>query len=123
MHRLVRLVSASCLSLQVLEELRAEAAEAEARRLRRKERSERIPTAPKKTQDPILFQAITRDWDEKMSLEERRGARAAARKVRWDSGHAAVGEWRIPMWLTPLATQWTDGQAIRLLRPGCTTVC
>jgi hypothetical protein len=66
---------------QLLESLRAEAAEAERKRLIRKQRSERIPTAPKRTQDPVLFQAITRKWDEKMTQEELRGARATARKV------------------------------------------
>jgi hypothetical protein len=68
--------------LQLLEELKAEAAEAERKRLLRKERSERIPAAPRGSQDPIIFQAITRKWDEKMSKEELKGARAAARKVR-----------------------------------------
>lgn len=29
----------------------------------------------------MIFQALTREWDEKTSLEEKRGARAAARKV------------------------------------------
>jgi rRNA-processing protein FCF1 len=67
--------------LQLLEQLKAEANEAERKRLLRKARSERIPTAPNKKQDPVLFQALTREWDEKRSLEELRGARAAARQV------------------------------------------
>eukprot|EP00878_Enallax_costatus_P015287 GHUV01016006.1.p1 GENE.GHUV01016006.1~~GHUV01016006.1.p1 ORF type:complete len:429 (+),score=108.73 GHUV01016006.1:247-1533(+) len=57
------------------------AEEAERKRLIRKERSERIPEKPKPKQDKVIFQAITREWDEKVSQEERRGARAAARKI------------------------------------------
>jgi hypothetical protein len=41
----------------VLAELRAEADRAERARLKRKARSEAIPTAPKGTQDPVIFQA------------------------------------------------------------------
>lgn len=47
----------------------------------RKERSERLPTKPKPKADKVIFQAMTREWDEKTTAEERRGARAAARKV------------------------------------------
>jgi len=43
--------------------------------------SERIPTAPRPNQDPVVFQALTREWDEKVTPEEYRGARAAARKI------------------------------------------
>jgi hypothetical protein len=69
------------LLLQLLEKLRAEADEAERRRLWRKERSETIRYTPRRSQDPILFHAMNRQWDEKMSQEELRGAKAAARKV------------------------------------------
>lgn len=69
-------------SVQVLAELQEEAEKAERRRLMAKARSEAIPKQPKPNQDPIIFQAITRQWDEKMTREELRGARAAARKVR-----------------------------------------
>jgi len=68
--------------VQVLAELQEEAEKGERRRLLAKARSEAIPKQPKPNQDPVIFQAITRQWDEKMTREELRGARAAARKVR-----------------------------------------
>eukprot|EP00775_Hariotina_reticulata_P004402 gene4402-4655_t len=63
------------------EERQLEAERAERARLVRKERSERIPTQPKRNQDPVIFQALTREWDEKVTQEEYRGARAAVRKI------------------------------------------
>ncbi|KAF8060073.1 hypothetical protein HT031_005012 [Scenedesmus sp. PABB004] len=56
------------------------AADGERRRLARKARSEAIPAAPSPSADAAIFQALTREWDELATPEERRGARAAARK-------------------------------------------